>query len=109
LQALTLLNDQAYFELAQGLAARVLKEAAGDADRLRVAFRLCVARTPTQAEQDRLAALLSQERADVAAIASKDLPALPPGVKSEAEPAELAAWTSLARVLMNLDEFITRE
>jgi hypothetical protein len=89
LQALTLLNDQAHFEFAQALAARVLREGPGDdAQRLRYAFRLCLARSPGDREQQRLAGLLARELA-------------------EGSPAE--AWTTVARVLLNLDEFITRE
>ena len=65
LQALTLLNDKAYFEFAQALAARVLKEAKpDDAERIRHAFRLCVARSPSKWEEKRLAQLLAQQMAD---------------------------------------------
>jgi mono/diheme cytochrome c family protein len=89
LQALTLLNDEAHVEFAQALAARVLREGpADDAGRLRHAFRLCLSREPTPRERQRLADLLArQERAG-----DRD-----------------AAWTTVARVLLNLDEFITRE
>jgi mono/diheme cytochrome c family protein len=96
LQALTLLNDQGYFELAQGLARRVLREAQPDnADRLRHAFRLCLARPPSAAEQARLTDLLVRQLAESEA----------PGEDAK----QLAAWTTIARVLLNLDEFITRE
>jgi hypothetical protein len=97
LQALTLLNDEGYVELARGLAERVLREVnADDGERLRYAFRLCLARPPSPREQKRLAELLAQQ------LASGDAP-----MKSGTR--ELAAWTALARVLLNLDEFITRE
>jgi hypothetical protein len=90
LQALTLLNDQAYFEFAQALAGRVLREAKpADGERLRHAFRLCLARTPTPAEEQRLTGLLRELLAE-----GDDL---------------RQAWTTVARVLLNLDEFITRE
>ena len=93
LQALTLLNDAAFYEFAQALATRVLKDAASsDADRMEQAFRLCVARKPSVAEKQRLNELLAQQLA--------------------AEPGEqkqLTAWTTVARVLLNLDETITRE
>jgi hypothetical protein len=88
LQALTLLNDQGYVELAQGLAARVLREVKTDDERLRYAFRLCLARPPSTREQMRLTELLARQLAEVS-------------------PEE--AWTAVARVLLNLDEFITRE
>ncbi len=96
LQALTLLNDLAFYEFAQGLAARVLREApADDAARLRHAFRLCLAREPRPIEQQRLTALLTQ------------LLAAPEPMDAQAR--RFAVWTTLARVLLNLDEFITRE
>src|SRR5208282_88261 len=66
LQALTLLNDQAYFEFAQALAARVLKEAGDDSQRIRLAFRLCLARSPSAREEQRLVQLVKQQRASFA-------------------------------------------
>ena len=89
LQALTLLNDLAYYEFAKALAARVLREGPeDDAGRLALAFRLGLARRPGDGESRRLAALLADARG------------------SDPEP---EAWTTVARVLLNLDEFITRE
>jgi mono/diheme cytochrome c family protein len=85
LQALTLLNDKAHFEFAQALAARILGECKGDdGARIRYAFRLCMARLPTEREQKRLMELLERQ---------------PTG----------EGWITMARVLLNLDEFITRE
>jgi hypothetical protein len=99
LQALTLLNDQGFFELAQGLAARVLSEVpTGDAERIRHAFRLCLARPPSPREEQRLGELLAQQLDDSDAK-------LPAGGDAR----QLTAWTAVARVLLNLDEFITRE
>ncbi len=114
LQSLTLANDQAFVELAQGLAARVLKtpaasDAAGDATRIREAFRLCLSREPLPGEQQRLAELLARQRSEFAA-APDDAQQLAGPLAGEAvAPPEAAAWTALARVLINLDEFITRE
>jgi hypothetical protein len=89
LQALTLLNDQGYYELAQGLANRVLKEgAADDAGRIDYAFRLSLARAPKPTEAETLTRLLQQSG----------------GGHDQHD-----AWTAVARVLLNLDEFITRE
>jgi hypothetical protein len=109
LQALTLLNDQGFFELARALAERVLRQApADDTERLRLVFRLCLARTPEPIELDRLKHLLAKERADREALptASKDTsPACDPAQEAK----DRAAYTTVARVLMNLDEFITRE
>jgi hypothetical protein len=89
LQALTLLNDQAFFECAQGLATRVLMEGGTrDEDRLAYGFRLCTARQPNAREREVLGRLLA---------------------KQQEKYADAAAWTAVGRVLLNLDEFITRE
>ena len=105
LQALALLNDTAYVEFAEGLATRVLKEVpTNDSARLEHAFRLCLARQPSAAEAGRLADLLKGEIASVTEAEAKAVKA-PAGV----EPKQFAAWTTVARVLLNLDETITRE
>src|SRR5687768_10733571 len=63
LQALTLANDLAFFEIAQGLAARLLREgSASDEGRLQLAFRLCLTREPTSGEQKRLLDFLAGQR-----------------------------------------------
>jgi mono/diheme cytochrome c family protein len=113
LQALTLLNDQGFFEFAQGLAVRILANPQAskqtDSERIRYAFRLCLARPPSDIEEKRLGELLAQQLADLQSNAgdAQLLVAanLPPGTDSR----KLAAWTTVARVLLNLDEFITRE
>ncbi len=110
LQALTLLNDEAYLEFARGLAARVLRDTGGtDEERLAYGFRLCTARKPSDKELQVLKRLLDQQR-ETFAKEPEQVRALvpekpPPGVDA----AEFAAWTAAARVLLNLDEFITRE
>jgi hypothetical protein len=115
LQALTLLNDQAYLEMAQGLARRVLTHGPdSDGGRLRYAFRLCLAREPSPTEADRLARYLAQQVEEYRG-APEEARALLPAENTEGKgPAGMdiprrAAWTALARVLLNLDEFITRE
>jgi hypothetical protein len=88
LQALTLLNDQGFYEFAQALAGRILRDCQGeDGERIAYAFRLCLGRPPSPRERQTLEQLLARQRAK--------------------EPKD--AWTSVARVLLNLDEFITRE
>ena len=97
LQALTLLNDLQFFEFAEALAARILREGgATDAARLDFAFNLCVSRTPTATERARLLDLLRDLQ----------LPAKLPAADPAATPQE--AWTTISRVLLNLDETITR-
>jgi hypothetical protein len=101
LQALTLLNDDAFFELAQGMAKRVLREAPADnAGRIEYAVRLAVCRKPDAVERERLASL---------AAAELDEYKTRPEAAQKLGGAELAAWTAVSRVLMNTDEFITRE
>ena len=110
LQALTLLNDEAFVEFAQALAARVLKEGPhDDAARLDYAFRLCTGREPSDGERKTLATLLGRQVESLAsapdeakAIAGKKCP-------PDAEPPRFAAWVIVSRVLLNLDETITRE
>ncbi len=105
LQALALLNDAAFYEFAESLATRVLKEVpADDGARLEHAFRLCLARRPSMTEATRLAGLLRSEAASVTESEARSVKA-PAGV----EPKQFAAWTTVARVLLNLDETITRE
>ncbi len=114
LQALTLANDEVFVEAAQQFARRVLSEAAvaDDAARVRYAFRLSMAREPRAPELERLSAFLVQQRQSLApdqiegsaTIGATDNEAAPSN-----EATEQAAWTALCRVLLNLDEFITRE
>ena len=109
LQALNLLNDPVFFEAAQALAFRVLRESKPTwNDRLNYAYRLCVARDPDSNERDRLATYFEQQKT----IFEQDRKAVElatPGGISNIDPVKLAAWVSVARSLMNLDEFITRE
>jgi hypothetical protein len=109
LQALTLANDRAFFEMAQGFAARLLGAgAADDGGRLRLAFRRALVREPTDGELAGLLEYLGSQRSQFAAVpdeAAKVAPAATAGT----DPADAAAWTMVARVLLNLDEFVTRE
>jgi hypothetical protein len=116
LQALVSLNEPLFMEAAKGLALRTL--AAGgraDHDRLVYAFRRCVGRSPTKAETAELLALLEKQERHFAegwvsaiALGTKDA-ANPPPVPAGATPTQLAAWTAVSRVLLNLDETITKE
>ncbi|MBL8177131.1 MAG: DUF1553 domain-containing protein, partial [Bryobacterales bacterium] len=108
LQSLNLLNDPVFHEAAQSLAGRVLRERQGAfADRLELAFALTLGRTPDSVEKQRLAGYYDQQLGILAneptAVAKLAPPA--PGV----DPKEAAAWVGVSRVLLNLDEFITRE
>ncbi len=111
LQALATLNDKVFVEASAALARRMVAEAKGEREWIIYGFRLCVARTPTEREVELLRKLYAENmekyRKDAAAAAAmvKNGGALPPGV----EAAELAAWTVIANVLLNLDETITKE
>lgn len=90
LQALTLLNEESCVEQAAAFGKRIIADVpGGDDERIARAFRLVLARDPRAFESQTLEALLEKERA----------------LGSD----EQAAWTSVARVMLNLDEFITRE
>jgi hypothetical protein len=112
LQSLVLLNDPSYVEAARALAEQMLRRG-GDSIELRLdwAFRRATARGVREAEAKLLAALyekhLAEYRGDSkAAAALLSVGAKPPPPDLDA--AELAAWTSVARVILNLHETITR-
>jgi hypothetical protein len=110
LQALTLLNDQAFVEFARALAARILEEdARPDRERVEQAFRYCLARRPTPQESNRLLELLNQELALLEESPDEAAAIVQGNGDSQANVVELAAWTTVSRVLLNLDETITRE
>jgi hypothetical protein len=125
LQALTLLNDEAFLELARALAKRVLKEApVDDGGRIEHAFLLAMGRKPSAAERERLSRFLSVQRdefqsdptaASLLVIKEQVFDSSPGGAMIAEESInpkqipELAAWTALSRVLFNLDDFMTRE
>jgi hypothetical protein len=116
LQALATLNDPAFVQPAAALARRIIAESRGTAeDRAAFGFRLVLARRPRKAELDQLVALhaenLAQYRRDPAAAAA--MAAVGPGASADAtsrntDKAELAAWTVVANVLLNLDETVTK-
>ncbi len=111
LQALTLLNDAVFVEAAQALGQRVLTESksATDAERLTRAFRLCLGRTPQPAESMRLVTLLAKFRKLVNTDPTGAAKLLGSHTPAGVPATEAAAWVALARTLMNLDEFMTRE
>ena len=111
LQALTLLNDAGFYEFAQGLAQRVFRErpAASDPDRVEHAFRLCLARLPRQPEKESLEGLLATQLDEFRTKPDRAPEILTLATPEGADLPETAAWTMVARVLLNLDEFITRD
>ena len=110
LQALTMLNDPVFHECAQALGRRIVRERPGDSSaRLEYSFELCLGRKPTAGELSRLNELYVDLRAlaesDRAAAAK--LVGLPELAADDL--VDTAAAVALARVLINLDEFVTRE
>ena len=95
LQALTLLNDQQFYEFAEALAQRVLSlPAKEETARLEYAFRVCLGRAPAPSESQRLKELFAQQFQQE---------------KGNEIVRRAEAWKTVARVLLNLDETITRE
>ena len=107
LQALNLLNDGTFLEAARGLAGRMVSETGpGVADRIAHGFRLCLGRLPSEAELKELTALYRDQLENLSdsapsAASSHSLSGVP-------ESGGLTAWTSVAQVLLNLDETISR-
>ena len=112
LQALTLWNDPAFVEAAQSLGLRIVGQGSNLSSRERAdfAFQVCLSRRPSEAELDdvlalheaHLAVCRADEKGSSAIVGSQPLP---PGVTT----ADAAAWIGVARALINLDEFITRD
>ena len=96
LQALTTLNEPLFIETARALAQTAMREGGKtDADRLSYAFRRVLTRTPETKESAELLALLDRQKARYAGAG--------------AHLGEVQAWTAVSRVLLNLDEAITKE
>jgi hypothetical protein len=116
LQALASLNETVFVECAQALARKTLDEG-GDTDTARVnyAFRRTLARTPNPQEETELLSLLEKEKQRIAEgwvsaneiATGKDQP--PGNIAKGTTPTQLAAYTIVSRVLLNLDETITKE
>ena len=116
LAALTGLNEPIFVEAAAGLALRILRESAlSDPERIQRAYLLATSRNANDAEQEQLLAFLQQQRKRLAdgwlnprEILTGDpgkLNELPPGTT----PQDAAAWTLAARVILNLDETLSKQ
>jgi hypothetical protein len=113
LQALVLMNDPAFVEAARVLAQRVMDEAGADAaKRVQHAFRLTTGRLPQPQELKLLLDLARKQQAHYAANAKAAGELIQVGESpagNRYKPEELAAWTTVASVILNLDETITKE
>jgi hypothetical protein len=112
LQALITLNDPQYFEAARHLGYRMMREGGTeDAARLRYGFRLATGRSPCDSEctvlEESLAAQRAHYNADIEA-ARKTISVGESPVPDDVPPPELAAYTMVANLILNLDEVLTR-
>jgi mono/diheme cytochrome c family protein len=115
LQALVSLNEPTFMEAAQALARKTLVEGGkSDADKINFAFRRALSRLPTDGERKELLALLEQQQDYIAegwvnaaelATGKSTVDKLP----ANTTPTQLAAYTVVSRVLLNLDETIMKE
>ena len=112
LQALVTLNDPVYIEAAQALARRIVKEGGSTiVNQAAYGFRLCLSRSPGENELKRLVELFrqshqrySKDKENAAHLATNPLGPAPPG----SDISELAAWTVVGNVLLNLDEMLAK-
>ena len=105
LQALTLLNDPMFVEIAQALGRAVLAGSGDDAARLRDLGRRVLSRELAPEEAAALAAYLAEQRRRLAAA---ELDAAQLAGDAGPDAAERAAWTLVSRAVMNLDEAIVK-
>ena len=111
MQALVTLNDPVYVEAAQALARRMLAAGDSPAARIEYAYHVSLIRDPTPAEVQRLAQLaevaqvqLQTDQQQANLLATQPLGELPDG----ADATELAAWTVVGNVILNLDETLMK-
>jgi mono/diheme cytochrome c family protein len=111
LQALVTLNDPVYVEASQGLARRMVAVGKDRDDKIKLGVKLCLARDASEKEVDRLSKLYEDtySRFKSDAEKAKNMATEPIGpAPAGADLAELAAWTVVANVLLNLDETLMR-
>ena len=111
LQALVTLNDPVYIEAAQAIARHMAKSGNTTAEKVKSGFEQCLSRPPSADEVTDLVKLYEQARERFAKdpdkarrLATNPLGPLPEG----ADPVDLAAWTLVANVILNLDEMLMR-
>ena len=111
LQALVTLNDPVFIEAARALGGRMAQFPGTIAEKAQHGFRRCVARPPSEGELKQLVTFFNEARTVYTAdamqakqLATDAVAPMPTGV----ELADLAAWTTLGNVLLNLDETLMR-
>jgi hypothetical protein len=109
LQALNLLNDPVFFEAAQALAARVLRERRNGLDeRIDYAFELCLGRKPAPREREKIRAYFHRQ-SEILHSEPESIQKIFPVNIEGVDPLMAATWVTVSRALLNLDEFMTRE
>ncbi|MBI3824274.1 MAG: DUF1553 domain-containing protein [Planctomycetes bacterium] len=111
-QALVLLNDPTYVEASRVFAEKIIRASGKTPDRIQTAYRLALQRQATAAEIDILTKLVEKHRTHYEANPKEADALLGVGYRPAAKdirPTELAAWTSVARTILNLHETITRD
>ncbi len=110
LQALTLLNDGVFVECARSFARLITASVASDdEDRLHYAFQRALAREPEQAELSLLTELLGDQRQYLADDTGSAARLAGPDFPEEVSDVDAAVWFTVARTILNLDEFVTRQ
>jgi hypothetical protein len=115
LQVLVSLNETTFMECAQALARKTLAEGGKtDADMINFAFRRALSRPPTDSEREELLSLLEKKRQHISEgwVNTAELATGKPTMEklpANTTPTQLAAYTVVSRVLLNLDETITKE
>jgi hypothetical protein len=115
LQALTTLNEPVFLDCARHLATEALQaNCRSDAERVDLAFRKCTGRVPTKPEIQELLRLLHDQELHFAQPTARPADLVKAELTLDAAPSSVplprrAAWTVVARVLLNLDETITKE
>ena len=109
LQSLTMANDQTMIENARSLGARLIAHSRDDAERIEFASWLCFSRQPELRERRRLLKFVETVRQDFREDPESARVLIGEPSLVETDAVEKAVWYTVARALMNLDEFITRE
>ena len=105
-----MLNDPSFVEAARVLAIQIAPSPArSDDERISLLIRTCLLRDPSTPELKLLLNLVSQQQQAFTANQNKAIQVSDNSIPPDCDAAELATWVVASRVLMNLDEFITRE
>ena len=116
IQALTTLNEDLFVECSRALAMRIVSMDGDDQTKLVHGFRRCTARSPSAAELETLLAFLQKQKDRFAAEPERNAIQLATGssegtldLPANVAASDVAAWTAVTRVLLNLDEVVTKE